>query len=73
MPFTGLVAPEAAAWADLGTDDGPAEDALARSELDATPLICGNAPGLILAVDGCLLAMRVGMIDSVIAKLLTTS
>jgi len=72
VPFTSLVAPGAIAWADLGVAEGPAEDALARSEFDATPLICGNGPGTILA-EGCLLAARVGMIDSVMAKLLTTS
>lgn len=69
--FDDVDAPQGPAWADLG-DFGvvrPAEDALARSEVDAPPLISG----VVFAVDGCLLAARVGMIDSVMLKLSTTS
>ena len=53
-----------------------AEDVLARSELDATPFICAGwlASGAAkLVVDELLLGLRVGMIDSVIWKLLITS
>ena len=79
-PFTGLVTPEDEALGDFGIAEGAAaedllaeltdkDDAFARSELDAKPLTCGNGPVSAVvasAVDGCLLAARVGMIESLI-------